>query len=92
MKYVLIIVRPLTFINPHTVTFKSFYMKATKIMLGFLSTLFITWMTLSLIVFLLSDDMTFKESATDNGVGALMLILGWLPSIIVCIDLEEKLR
>ena len=64
-------------------------MKGTKILLGFTSTLFMTWMILLLLVFLFSDDVTFKQSATQNGVCFIMLVFGWVPSLIVCIDLEE---
>lgn len=66
-------------------------MKGTKIMIAFLGTLFITWMTLSSLVFLFSDDATFKQSATQGGVGFLMLVFGWIPSMIVSIDLEDRL-
>jgi len=36
--------------------------------------------------------MTFKESATSYGVILIMLIVGWIPSVIVGADLEEKLK
>jgi hypothetical protein len=36
--------------------------------------------------------MTFKESATSYGVILIMMMVGWIPSIIVGIDIEEKLK
>lgn len=66
-------------------------MKATKIMLAFLGTLMVTWMSLSLLTFLCSGDMTFRQASTHGGVALLMLTFGWIPSIVVSMDLEEKL-
>jgi hypothetical protein len=36
--------------------------------------------------------MTFKESATSYGVILIMMIFGWIPSVIVGVDLGEKLK
>lgn len=66
-------------------------MKSTKIMLAVILTAFCTWSTLSLMVYTLSN-MTFKESATSYGVILIMMIVGWIPSLIVGIDIEEKLK
>lgn len=63
-------------------------MKGTKIMLAFTGTLFMTWMILSLLIFIFSNDITFKQSATGN-VGILMIMFGWIPSLIVCIDISD---
>lgn len=70
---------------------KSFVMKSTKIMLAFLGTLMLTWMTLSLLFFLCSGDMSFREASTHGGVAMIMLVFGWIPSMVVSIDLEERL-
>ena len=66
-------------------------MKGTLMMLTFLGTLLATWLTLSLFVYLLSDNASFREVSTSGGIAFFMLILGWIPSIIVCVDVEEKL-
>lgn len=66
-------------------------MKATKIMLAVICTLILTWMGLSLLTFLCSGDLTFRQSATHGGVALLMLTFGWIPSVIVSMDLDEKL-
>jgi hypothetical protein len=67
-------------------------MKTTKIMLGCMATFMITWMTFSFIGYLLSDAGTqFRQVATHGGVIMLMLIFGWIPSVIVGADLDEKL-
>ena len=66
-------------------------MKSTKIMLAVIFTAICTWCTLSLMVYTLSN-MTFKESATSYGVILIMMMVGWIRSIIVGIDIEEKLK
>ena len=66
-------------------------MKSTKIMLAVIITALCTWCTLSLMVYTLSS-MTFKESATSYGVILIMMMVGWIPSIIVGIDLEDHLN
>ena len=68
------------------------YMKGTLMMLTFLGTLAATWLTLSLFVYFLSDNTSFREVSGSGGIAMFMLILGWIPSIIVCIDVEEKLN
>lgn len=60
-------------------------------MVAFIATLILTWMFLSAIVYFCSEDATFRECAANIGMGALMLLFGWIPSVIVCMDLEEKL-
>lgn len=66
-------------------------MKATKMMLAVICTLILTWMFLSLLTFLCSGDLTFRQASTHGGVAFIMLIFGWVPSVIVCMDLDEKL-
>lgn len=66
-------------------------MKGTILMLGFLGTLLITWLCLSTLTYLCMESGTFREAATSGGIGFFMVVLGWIPSLIVCIDLEEKL-
>lgn len=70
---------------------KSSCMKSTKIMLAFLGTLMLTWMALSVLVFLCSGDMSFREASTHGGVAMIMLVFGWIPSLVVSMDLEESL-
>lgn len=62
-------------------------MKNTKIMIGVLLTFFITWMTISFIVFIFSN-ASFSQIATNPGLGFFMLIFGWIPSVIVGADLD----
>jgi|694.fasta_scaffold00218_97 hypothetical protein len=68
------------------------YMKGTLMMLTFLGTLAATWLTLSLFAYLLSDNASFREISSSGGIAVFMLVFGWIPSIIVCIDVEEKLN
>lgn len=65
-------------------------MKGTKIMLGFLCTVLCTWILLAIIACLLSDSLTFKQSFSHGGVLMCMLIFGWVPAVVVAVDLEEK--
>lgn len=66
-------------------------MKGTLMMLTFLGTLLATWLSLSLFAYLLSDNASFREVASSPGIAVFMLIFGWVPSIIVCVDVDEKL-
>lgn len=65
-------------------------MKATKIMLGFVGTLILTWMGMSTLVYLCTEGGTFRDAATNPGVGLFMFVFGWIPSLIVSIDLDTK--
>lgn len=66
-------------------------MKGTKIMLGFICTLLCTWTLFTIIAWIITD-LTFKQSFTSGVVLTCMLMFGWIPSIIVGIDIEEKLK
>lgn len=65
-------------------------MKSTKIMLAVIASLIITWLTLGLIFYVLSD-MTYKESLTSSVTGSIMLFIGWVPALIVGADIEQTL-
>ena len=66
-------------------------MKATKTMLAFVATMLITWLFLGFIFYLCDGTLSFREACTHGGVALLMLTFGWIPSMIVCIDLDERL-
>jgi len=66
-------------------------MKSTKIMLAIIATLIATWTTLSLIGYSLSD-LSLRECYTDFGTIMTMFIVGWVPSAIVALDLDDKLN
>lgn len=66
-------------------------MKATKIMLAVIASLIITWLTLGLIFYILSN-MTYKESLCNPGIGSIMLFIGWVPALIVGADVEQTLE
>ena len=67
-------------------------MKNTTIMLTFLGAFIITWMTLAGAAYLLTDIPTYKECMTHGGVLALMLLIGWIPAVIVSVDVYENLN
>ena len=66
-------------------------MKSTKIMLAVLATILITWCVMGLIGWMLSD-LSYKECMTNGATLMLMLIFGWIPSIIVGADLDKKFK
>ena len=65
-------------------------MKTTKIMLAVIAAFLITWTVIGLIGYLLSDG-TYKECMTNEGTLIFMLIFGWIPSVILDIDLRDRL-
>lgn len=75
-------------LNFHLVNKK--IMKSTKIMLAVIATFIITWMSLGLIIYALSD-MTYKESLTSSLMGSIMLFIGWVPALIVGADLSDNI-
>lgn len=66
-------------------------MKDTKIMLAIVGTLLATWTFMSFIGFMLSD-ASLCECYTHGGTLMLMLMFGWLPSVVVANDLIKKLN
>lgn len=66
-------------------------MKATNIMLAFIGTILLTWLFISFLYYAGSGDITFRQAATADGIIFIMLLVGWIPSLIVSIDLDEKL-
>jgi hypothetical protein len=67
-------------------------MKGTTIMLAVLATVFATWQVLSLLIWMFSEGLSFRSSATSVGVTLIMFLFGWIPAVIVGADLEKKLR
>jgi len=65
-------------------------MKTTKVMLAVIATFFITWCVMGLIGYLLSD-ASYRECMVDGATLFLMLTIGWVPCLIVGIDLDDKL-
>jgi hypothetical protein len=63
-------------------------MKTTITMLAILATLLMTWMSVALIGWALSD-LTFKACASHGGTLTIMMIFGWIPAVVVGIDLSE---
>lgn len=65
-------------------------MKSTKIMLALIATFILTWLFLSFIGYLCTPAMSFREVATSGGMIIFMFVLGWIPCIIVGMDLENR--
>lgn len=66
-------------------------MKRTTIMLAVIATFLITWCLSATIGTLLSDT-PFKECMTHGGTIMFMMMFGWIPSVIVGVDLDERLE
>jgi len=66
-------------------------MKTTKIMLAIIATLISTWTIISLIGYLLSD-LSLRDCYTHGATIMIMMIFGWIPSVIVAGDLDVKLN
>jgi len=66
-------------------------MKSTKIMLAVIFTAIGTWTLMSLIGYFLSD-LSLRDCYINMGTLMCMGIFGWIPSVIVACDLEEKLN
>lgn len=66
-------------------------MKTSRIMLAVIATLTLTAMTFGLIGYLLSD-LSYKACMQHGAVWMTMLIFGWIPSVVVAMDLDEKLH
>lgn len=66
-------------------------MRTTKIMLAFIATAILTWLSIGILIYLCTGNISFREACTSNGVLFVMLIFGWVPSVVVSIDLDEHL-
>lgn len=66
-------------------------MKATKIMLSIIACFIITAMTFGFIGYLLSD-LTYKQCMQHGALWMGMIIFGWIPCVILAMDLDEKLH
>lgn len=61
----------------------------TKIMLAVIATFLTTWCVMGLIGYLLSD-LSYKECMTHGATLMFLLIFGWIPSVIISYDMNEK--
>jgi hypothetical protein len=66
-------------------------MKSTILMLAAIVTFILTLLLITTIGYLFSDGITFKEIARSAPVIMIMVVAGWAPSVVVCMDLDEKL-
>lgn len=66
-------------------------MKSTKIMLAVIATFLITWCVMGLIGWCISD-LSFKECLTHGGTLIILMILGWIPAVLVGIDVNDHLN
>lgn len=64
-------------------------MKGTITMLVILVTLLTTWLSISLLGWAFSDTTSFKACATHGGTLMVMIIFGWIPSVVVAVDMDE---
>ena len=65
-------------------------MKNTVVMLAIIATFFLTWVGLASFGSLISD-YTIKALMSDSMTIICMFTFGWIPCVIVGIDLSERL-
>lgn len=66
-------------------------MKKTRIMVACVATFIITGCVLAFIGAMLSDTMTFSMVIKSAPFFFIMLIIGWVPSVLVGADLDEMI-
>lgn len=59
-------------------------------MFAVVATFLLTWVFISTVGYLLSDTL-FKECMSHMATIMIMFIIGWIPCVIVGIDLSERL-
>ena len=67
---------------------KQLYMKTTIKMLAYIATWFFFWLFIALIPYMASD-MPYKECLSHPGVQCIALFLGWIPALIVVLDMDN---
>ncbi len=66
-------------------------MKSTKILIAVIIVWILTWMIIGAVVYLLSENLSYRESMTLEGVMIVSFFFGWIPSSIVGSDLDKIL-
>ena len=64
-------------------------MKSTKIMLAVIAAFLITWFVMGTIGWALSD-LSLKECMTHGATMMLLMIFGWIPSVIIAYDMDKS--
>lgn len=67
-------------------------MNKTKIMVAVIGMFIVTWIFFGLGCMALSGYDTLRDAMMNGFVLFFMVVLGWIPSFIVGIDLNEKLN
>ena len=65
-------------------------MKNTKIMLVAVSVYIVTYCLFALVSSYVMG-FSFHDAVSNNGVFALMMFFGWIPSVVVASDYSDKL-
>lgn len=60
-------------------------------MLSAVSTFFLVWMLTSSFFWIFTTDILFKDIVMNPSMILFMLIFGWIPAVIVGVDLDDKL-
>lgn len=67
-------------------------MKKTKIMVAVIGMFIVTWIFFGLGCMALSGYDTLRDAMMNGLVLFFMVVIGWVPSLIVGVDLNEKLN
>ena len=66
-------------------------MKTTKIMIAGVATFLLTFLLAGLVAYLLSDS-SYRDCLTNPAMFFFMVVFGFIPSIVVCNDLDNLLN
>jgi len=66
-------------------------MRRTLLTLSVITTFIATWLVISVIIWLLTDLIAYKEVLRHPAMFIFMLVFGWFPCIPVYSDLEERI-
>lgn len=65
-------------------------MRNTTKMIAVIGTFIATACLLGFIAWLLND-LSYKETMQHPGLHFIMIVIGWFPSVMVALDLEERI-
>jgi hypothetical protein len=67
-------------------------MKSSILMLVAITVFVAVWCTFAGLLCFLYPNTFFRDNLVSGGAAFFMTVLGWIPSLFVCIDLEKILK
>lgn len=65
-------------------------MKRTKIMLAVIVTAILSYLFIALVVDIFHPESYYREALRHPASAFFMIIFGWIPSVVVGFDIDEK--